>query len=116
MSITSNHQTERNALIHAMRQRTKQLEREGFYWTDDEKQQLKTLFYENIGITDIALILQRTEVAVMQQIQLLNLYEKVRRTAAAKRHLDCLCHRCRNKTTCQVRDFCRFSEETTSVS
>ena len=72
MSIIKYNQTGRTEQIQAMRQRTGQMGREGTYWTNDDKENLKTLFYQNTGITEIALILQRTEVAVMQQIQSLN--------------------------------------------
>jgi hypothetical protein len=106
MSITTNNQTEQVARIQAMRQRTAQLEREGSYWTENDKNTLKHLFHNNIGITEIALELQRTEVAVMQQIQALNLYEKVRRSSP-KSQDGCLCHKCKNRGNCK---HCNFVE------
>lgn len=96
-----NHQIEQHQLIRAMRQRIAQLDREGNYWTDDERKHLRELFYGGIGITAIALELRRTESAVMQQIQSLNLYEKVRRVSGIKGQDDCLCVRCKNKANCQ---------------
>lgn len=106
MSIMANNQAQQAAYIQAMRQRTAQLEREGSYWTEDDKNVLKHLFHNNIGITEIALKLQRTEVAVMQQIQVLNLYGKVRRSSP-KRQAGCLCYKCQNKETCR---HCNFVE------
>lgn len=97
-----NHQTEQHQLIRAMRQHTAQLEREGNYWTNDERKHLKELFYGGIGITAIALELRCTESAVMQQIQALNLYEKVRHTSGTKEQDDCLCVRCKNKANCPL--------------
>lgn len=94
MERNIHNETERNSRIQAMRQRTSQLEREGTYWTDDDKERLRSLFFDNVGITDIALILQRTEVAVAQQIQLMNLYEKVRRPSVQKKQEGCFCKKC----------------------
>ena len=99
MSITKYNQTERTEQIQAMRHRTGQMDRERTYWTNDDKENLKTLFYQNTGITEIALILQRTEVAVMQQIQSLNLYEKVRRQSIKKQE-GCLCKHCTLQSSC----------------
>lgn len=100
MERNIHNETERNSRIQAMRQRTSQLEREGTYWTDDDKERLRSLFFENVGITDIALILQRTEVAIAQQIQLMNLYEKVRRTSVQKKQEGCLCKKCTLQSSC----------------
>lgn len=94
MTDINHNETERSKRIQAMRQRTGQMEREGSYWTADDKDNLKTLFFQNVGITDIALILQRTEVAVAQQIQMMNLYEKVRRPSGSRRQEGCLCRKC----------------------
>lgn len=108
--------TERVERIQAMRQRTGQMNREGTYWTDDDKETLKTLFSQNVGITEIALILQRTEVAVMQQIQSLNLYEKVRRQSA-KTQEGCLCKQCTLQSSCVSKNcFLSVSSKTTVSS
>lgn len=79
MSKTANHEMSRAELIQGMRQRTIIMEREGEYWTEDERRRLKELFKRNNDLTDIALALRRTEMAVVQQIQSLGLFEKVRR-------------------------------------
>ena len=59
-----------------MRNRTVRLERQGDYWTKDEKEQLRTMFKEGIGITEMALTLQRTEPAIIQQIEKEDLYHR----------------------------------------
>ena len=103
MFTTEHNQPERTERIKAMRQRTGQMDREGTYWTDEDKNILRTLFYENVGITEIALTLRRTEVAVMQQIQSLNLYEKVRRQSAKKQE-GCLCKQCTLQHSCNFKN------------
>lgn len=52
-----------------MRKRTVRLDREGDYWTDEEKEMLLNKFREGDGITAMALAFQRTEAAVMKQIE-----------------------------------------------
>lgn len=52
-----------------MRKRTVRLDREGDYWTDEEKEMLLNKFREGEGITAMALAFQRTEVSVMKQIE-----------------------------------------------
>ena len=52
-----------------MRNRTVRMDREGDYWTEEEKVQLVKLFREGEVITAIAIRLQRTEPAIMQQIE-----------------------------------------------
>ena len=55
--------------VIAMRNREIRLNREGEYWTDEEKEQLRTMFEAGFGITKIAYVLCRTEPAVYQQIE-----------------------------------------------
>ena len=88
-------QEEMQSIIN-MRQRTTRLEREGDYWTEEEKFQLETLFEQGVGITQIALCLQRTEPAVFQQIEKMDLYERRRRPSRRRsvKQMICLCNRC----------------------
>ena len=62
--------------IIAMRNREIRLNREGEYWTGEEKEQLRTMFEAGFGITKIAYILCRTEPAVYQQIESMDLYNR----------------------------------------
>ena len=59
--------------VIAMRNREIRLNREGEYWTDEEKEQLRTMFEAGFGITKIAYVLCRTEPAVYQQIESMGL-------------------------------------------
>ena len=78
--------------IKGMRQRTGGIEREGLYWTESERQQLKADYADGIGLSEIAAELQRTETAVMQQLLQLNLVQKAQRCRSRK--AGCLCSQC----------------------
>ena len=62
--------------IKNMRRRTTRLEREGDYWTESDKKELESLFIAGYGISEIAIQLQRTEPAVFQQIEKMDLYQR----------------------------------------
>ena len=53
--------------VRSMRNQTLRADRAGDYWTDDEKNRLKTLFDSGVGITEIALELGRTEPAFISR-------------------------------------------------
>jgi len=96
-------------MIKSLRNRTTRLEREGDYWTPDENEQLKMMFYNYRGISEMALTLQRTEPAVLQQIEKLDLYG---RKANPKRHkkpkkMKCPCDACPyTSSTCPYGGLC----------
>ena len=86
-----------------MRRRTVRLDREGDYWTDEEKQKLVQKFLDGEGITAIALELQRSEPAIYQMIEKLDLYNRKsqpqRRRPLPKPPV-CLCESCRVDPAC----------------
>lgn len=100
MAANSDNETKRKERVRAMRQRTAQLEREGMYWTEDEKVQLRQSIWDDLDITEIALNLQRTEMAVLQQAQLMGLYRKARNCPPRKQKRKCLCEQCLQKESC----------------
>lgn len=75
---------ENETSIINMRNRTVRLDREGDFWTQDERDQLIRLFNNGAGITAMAMELQRTEPAIMQQIEKLNLYNRKTRRSPEK--------------------------------
>lgn len=86
-----------------MRRRTVRLEREGDYWTKAEKEALRRLFNEGVGITEMASILQRTEPAIIQQIENMDLYERKKNPIRRKSHTKSpgyLCNKCVYCQTC----------------
>ena len=63
-----------------------------------EKDQLVWMFNEGVGITEIAVQLQRTEPAVYQQIEKLDLYQRKENPQRRKNPVqpsDCLCSLCK---------------------
>ena len=102
--------------VKSMRKRTARLEREGDYWTQEEREKLARLFDSGAGLTDIAIQLQRTEPAVYQQAEKLDLYQRKEKPA---RHRNdppppsfCLCDRCRvDVTSCPRRIDCVKEQE-----
>ncbi len=101
--------------VKSMRNRTVRLDREGDYWTDEEKETLVKLFREGEGITAIAIKLQRTEPAILQQIEKMDLYR--RKDAPVRRKSDpkppaCLCDGCKlDPASCPHRGACQQSVE-----
>ena len=81
-----------------MRRRTVRLDREGDYWTDEEKQKLVQKFLEGEGITAIALELQCSESAIYQMIERLDLYNRKsqpQRRKSLPKPPTCLCENCK---------------------
>ena len=89
--------------VIAMRSRTTRLEHEGDYWSEEEKERLARLFEQGVGISEIAVLLQRTEPAVIQQIEKMDLYQRreypARRRNEAKPPV-CLCKDCKLDRSC----------------
>ena len=100
--------------IRILRQRTDRLEHEGDYWTKDEIRMLVDGFNNCAGITEMADHLQRTEPAVMQQIEKMDLYRRKDnpKRRRKKKQPRCLCDRCRlDVTSCPRRIDCVKEQE-----
>ena len=79
-----------------MRSKGEKLDREGEYWSDEERGFLQSLFDSGTGITAIAIILQRTELAVIQQAQLMDLFTPPhKKRKYSPRQPKCLCCNCK---------------------
>ena len=80
-----------------MRMRAEKLSREGDYWTEEEQKRLEKMYNGGTGLTEIAMILQRTESAVCQQIERQDLLQRAahpRRGPGGGRHCKCRCETC----------------------
>ena len=62
--------------VRTVRRSPALLERRGEYWSNEDKEKVDNLFNQGVGITEIAMILQRSESAVMQQIEKQALYDR----------------------------------------
>lgn len=84
--------------VRNMRNHESNQERAGEYWSDDDKRRLKEMFARGIGISEIAIRLQRTEPAVYQQSEKMDLYNRKdnpkRRKTAANKNCSCHCPTC----------------------
>ena len=100
--------------LQKLRNRMIRPEREGEYWTENEVATLTRKFCEGCGISDIAVALHRSEPAIMQEIEKLDLYgrkENPRRQRNA-RQSNCLCGRCGNDpASCPLRAQCEQGKE-----
>ena len=84
-------------LTKAIREGTVEPERSGSYWTEDERKQLVTYFELGHGITDTALMLCRSEIAIVQQLLTMGLLTTGKRRAYSKPACECLCEKCKAK-------------------
>ena len=99
--------------VKNMRNRTVRLDREGDYWTAEEKEALIQKFNEGEGITAMALELQRTESAVIQQIEAMDLFGRKKKNSMPKQP-HCLCINCKlEPAACPHQRHCpKLQEET----
>ena len=109
-----------NDLVIAMRRKGEGISNYGKPWTDEERRRLEKLFDEGVGITEIAILLERSETAVIQQLFYCRAFrnENKGRDRSANQ---CRCHRCDLKFDCQLspqnRDkfLCLMEERNTHV-
>ena len=82
----------------AMRSGKLQMQKDGNYWTEDERSTVRSLFEAGVPVNEIALELERSESAVYQQIYQMGLYvlapEKKRNRRTAPKEPSCLCAVC----------------------
>ena len=95
--------------LRELRSHRKLPDREREYWSDEEREDLSRKFNEGAGISEIAVALRRSEPAIMQQIEKLDLFDRKEnpRRQRVARQLNCLCGRCGNDpTSCPLRTQC----------
>ena len=106
--------TMQNETVRSLRTRAIRPERDNEYWTVEERAKLENAFYEGAGLTEIALRHKRSELAVVQQIEKLDLYERKAnpmRRKSAKSHC-CLCSVCQApEGLCPMVCNCKMSTE-----
>ncbi len=84
--------------IKAMRKNALAAQRQKDYWSEEDHEKLQIMFSEGVGISEMAVTFHRTEMAIMNQINNLKLYEKVR--SPRKKNDECKCKQC-NKIECE---------------
>ena len=97
----------------ALRNGNRPPQRSGEYWTEDEMRQLTIMFEEGIGISEIAIKLDRTEVAIYQQIDKKGFWaaqcKPRNRSKKERTRADCLCPFCGNNTCKNCGKDCRHA-------
>lgn len=81
-----------------MRNGDRRMSREGEYWTDEDKDILNRAYKNGVSITEIALMLERSESAIYQKVEQLKLCSRnpfsMRKRARKKEEDQCLCETC----------------------
>ncbi len=102
-------------LVKKMRQRMQRMENQGDYWSTEDHEELSKCFHEGIGISEMALLFQRTEPAIMQQIEKLDLYNRKEAPSRRKSHPKepaCLCTACTvDPALCPMNEHCPKSKK-----
>ena len=93
----------RNKALIALRTGQKPAQRSGEYWSKEELQQIEILYEEGVGISEITLQFERTEIAVCQQPTKMDLLSRQCRPRAHKQEKSELAGGC-HCSTCQVKD------------
>lgn len=108
-------QEEFKETVRNIRNSSVRLERRGEYWSDKDKEKLNKMFHDGTGITEMAVILQRTESAIMQQIEQQDLYGRKQNPIRQRNTVSpsqCLCAVCKAApATCPLADTCPCRQE-----
>ena len=103
--------------VRTVRHSPASLERRGECWSEEDKEKLSEMFNDDIGITEIAVILKRLETAIMQQIEKQDLYDRKlypTRQRNSPVPSKCLCEVCvADPTLCTLRTICTNNQEDT---
>ena len=85
-----------------LRMRTEKPLHEGSYWSDSDKETLRRMFSDGSGITEIALTLKRSESAVIQMMEKLDLFGRHQhpRRRRKQHHGGCTCSHCGKPVEC----------------
>lgn len=94
--------------IKALRSGEITLDREGDYWNENDIEKIKNAFDSGIGLSKIALMLQRTEVAIINEIEKLNLYQISKGCSKTRNNYSCRCKGCKLRDTEVCPRECRF--------
>lgn len=82
-------------LLQEIRQGVVQPACSGNYWSPEERDELRLLYESGVGISQIALQLQRSEQAVVQQLIAMDLFTPTGNTRnRSSKTPQCLCSKC----------------------
>ncbi|MDO4515552.1 MAG: hypothetical protein Q4C76_00250 [Bacillota bacterium] len=89
-------------LIKAIRENAVVPARNGEYWRDDERQQLVNLYSDGVGISELALCFQRSELGIIQQLTSLGVMRAPKERKVYCKQPKCLCYKCEFQRVCSV--------------
>lgn len=87
-------------------------EKQSSAWTKDEKRQLAEMFYDGVGITEMAIFFERSEPAIINMLDDMKMYVKKQRHRVANTSSACKCPECELFTTgrCEGGKYCKKKE------
>lgn len=97
---TTNMQNDKERLLAAIRNGDLPSERSKEYWSEEEREEVRRKFGAGKGISELALQLQRSENAVIQQLTAMEMLTPPGRHRRRKKKMPmCCCPRCK-ETAC----------------
>lgn len=69
-------------------------EKQSSAWTKDEKRQLAEMFYDGVGITEMAIFFERSEPAIINMLDDMKMYVKKQRHRVVSISSACKCPEC----------------------
>ncbi|WP_302659027.1 hypothetical protein [uncultured Dysosmobacter sp.] len=103
--------------VRNMRHSPASLERRGECWSEEDKEKLSEMFDDDVGITEMAVIFQRSETAIMQQIEKQDLYDRTLHPTRQRNNsvpYKCLCEVCvADPALCPLHKTCTNNQEET---
>ena len=84
-------------------------EKQSSAWTKDEKRQLAEMFYDGVGITEMAIFFERSEPAIINMLDDMKMYVKKQRHRVACMSSACKCPECELFTAdrCEGGKYCK---------
>ena len=92
-------------LLIKLRREGEGADKDGQYWSEEDRKKLVNLFYAGWEIGELAILFQRTEPSVMQQLNSMGCFEREikRRSSYTKRYCEECCKLKPNSIECKKR-------------
>lgn len=100
---------QKRAMTNQMREKPGLLESNGDYWSDEDNQKLCDMYDEGYGITDLALMMKRTELAIINRLTLNYKLGRNKQHKERTKIITCKCN------SCDLRELCGRYNASTDV-
>lgn len=101
MSINILSELEKRKELVARRSGYIELENYHAGWTPEEMDSMGKMFYDGIGISEIAIRLGRSEIAIFQKLNSEELFRRIRKPNGTHAVPTCKCSKCKLQTQCK---------------